>query len=165
MNKRYDVEIEYLDNEGNVVDSSCQLLTDDYNEALDTARKVVLTSEDQQVSIWTWDDKNEKVVDSNVVKNIRMQKTVYVIVGINLTDRFDPCQDMDVKLTTDDRAFARRELTRLIKDYIESWYDDEEELLSKDKILEKYWIVQDEHWCYDQGDWHMEFRIIESRLV
>ena len=65
---RYDVEIEYLDEQGNVWDSCAILLTDDLEEATAAANKVTLKGPYQQVSIWMWDENEEYVEDSWVVK-------------------------------------------------------------------------------------------------
>ena len=64
----YDVEVEYLDESGNVFDSHCVMTTDDYDEALAEAEKVELTSPNTQVAIWEWDTENDMVVESNVIK-------------------------------------------------------------------------------------------------
>ena len=66
--KKYDVEIEELDDEGNVWDSHEVLSTDDYDEACRVAQEQELEGPYQQVSIWEWDDNHMTVVDSNVVK-------------------------------------------------------------------------------------------------
>jgi len=65
---KYDVEIEYLDEQGNVFDSSCVLLTDNYEEAEAEAQKVELHSDREQVAIWQWDDEETVVEESWVVK-------------------------------------------------------------------------------------------------
>jgi hypothetical protein len=64
---RYDVEVEYLDKDGNVWDSHCVLLTDDYDEAYKTAMETEV-SENEQVAIWEWDENESVVEDSWVVK-------------------------------------------------------------------------------------------------
>lgn len=66
--KKFDVEIEELDDEGNVWDSHEVLSTDDYDEACRVAQEQELEGPYQQVSIWEWDDNRMTVVDSNVVK-------------------------------------------------------------------------------------------------
>ena len=68
MNNKYDVEKEFLDENDNVVDSTQILQTDDYNEAVKAAGTVELSSDREQVAIWEWDEKQECVVDSTVVK-------------------------------------------------------------------------------------------------
>ena len=65
---KFNVEIEYLDEEGNVYDSSDLFFTDDENEAVKYAKSVKLFNPDEQVSIWEWDDDEQVVVDSWVVK-------------------------------------------------------------------------------------------------
>ena len=65
---KFNVEIEYLDEEGNVYDSSDLFFTDDENEAVKYAKSVELFNPDEQVSIWEWDDDEQVVVDSWVVK-------------------------------------------------------------------------------------------------
>lgn len=65
---KYDVEIEYLDEQGNVFDSNCVLLTDSYEEAEAEAQKVELHSDREQVAIWLWDDDETIVEESWVVK-------------------------------------------------------------------------------------------------
>lgn len=65
---KFNVEIEYLDEEGNVYDSSDLFFTDDENEAVKYAKSVELFNPNEQVSIWEWDDDEQVVVDSWVVK-------------------------------------------------------------------------------------------------
>lgn len=65
---KFNVEIEYLDEEGNVYDSSDLFFTDDEDEAVKYAESVELFSPNEQVSIWEWDDDEQLVVDSWVVK-------------------------------------------------------------------------------------------------
>ena len=65
---KFNVEIEYLDEEGNVYDSSDLFFTDDENEAVKYAESVELFNPNEQVSIWEWDDDEQVVVDSWVVK-------------------------------------------------------------------------------------------------
>lgn len=65
---KYDVEIEFLDEFGNVVDSSEQGLFDNYKEAAEFAESVELHSDNEQVAIWLWDDDETVVEDSWVVK-------------------------------------------------------------------------------------------------
>ena len=65
---KFNVEIEYLDEEGNVYDSSDLFFTDDENEAVKYAESVKLFNPNEQVSIWEWDDDEQVVVDSWVVK-------------------------------------------------------------------------------------------------
>ena len=65
---KFNVEIEYLDEEGNVYDSSDLFFTDDEDEAVKYAKSVKLFNPDEQVSIWEWDDDEQVVVDSWVVK-------------------------------------------------------------------------------------------------
>lgn len=65
---KFNVEIEYLDEEGNVYDSSDLFFTDDENEAVKYAKSVELFKPNEQVSIWEWDDDEQVVVDSWVVK-------------------------------------------------------------------------------------------------
>lgn len=64
---KYNVEIEELDEHGNVYDSHDVLYTDDYNEAYEVAMKTEI-HENQQVAIWEWDDDESVVEDSWVVK-------------------------------------------------------------------------------------------------
>ena len=64
----YDVEVEYLDESGNVFDSHCVMTADDYDVALAEAEKVELTSPNTQVAIWEWDTENDMVVDSYIIK-------------------------------------------------------------------------------------------------
>ena len=65
---KFNVEIEYLDEEGNVYDSSDLFFTDDENEAVKFAKSVELFNPDEQVAIWEWDDDEQVVVESWVVK-------------------------------------------------------------------------------------------------
>lgn len=65
---KYDVEIEFLDEFGNVYDSHCVLLTDFLEEAERAAEKVELRSPNEQAAIWEWDDSNSVVEESWVVK-------------------------------------------------------------------------------------------------
>ena len=65
---KFNVEIGYLDEEGNVYDSSDLFFTDDEDEAVKYAKSVKLFNPDEQVSIWEWDDDEQVVVDSWVVK-------------------------------------------------------------------------------------------------
>ena len=65
---KFNVEIEYLDEEGNVYDSSDLFFTDDEDEAVKYAKSVKLFNPDEQVSIWEWDDDEQVVIDSWVVK-------------------------------------------------------------------------------------------------
>ena len=69
MVPKYDVEIEYLDKDGNVWDSHTVFMSDDYDEAYAESQKVELRSPDEQVAIWEWDDNRSMVEDSNVVKS------------------------------------------------------------------------------------------------
>ena len=68
---KFDVEIEYLDRDGNVYDSHCVLLTDSYDEAYDTAMKTDILP-DEQVAIWEWNDAETAVIDSQVVKTFEV---------------------------------------------------------------------------------------------
>ena len=65
---KFNVEIEYLDEERNVYDSSDLFFTDDEDEAVKYAKSVKLFNPDEQVSIWEWDDDEQVVIDSWVVK-------------------------------------------------------------------------------------------------
>ena len=65
---RYDVEVEYLDKNGNVVDSSSKGFFDNYDDADTFAQTVTLTGSDEQVSIWYWDENEDVVLDSWIVK-------------------------------------------------------------------------------------------------
>ena len=65
---KYDVEIEFLDEFGNVVDSSEQGLFDNYDEAAEFAEGVELRNDNEQVAIWLWDDDETVVEDSWIVK-------------------------------------------------------------------------------------------------
>ena len=65
---KFNVEIEFLDEEGNVYDSSDLFFTDDEDEAVKYAKGVKLFNPNEQVSIWEWDDDEQVVVDSWVVK-------------------------------------------------------------------------------------------------
>ena len=65
---KYDVEIEFLDEFGNVVDSSEQGLFDNYDEAAEFAESVELHNDNEQVAIWLWDDDETVVEDSWIVK-------------------------------------------------------------------------------------------------
>lgn len=65
---KFNVEIEYLDEDGNVYDSSDLFFTDDEDEAVKYAESVELFNPNEQVSIWEWDDDEQVVVDSWVVK-------------------------------------------------------------------------------------------------
>ncbi|MBP5457289.1 MAG: hypothetical protein J6Y37_12385 [Paludibacteraceae bacterium] len=69
MVPKYDVEIEYLDKDGNVFDSHTVFMSDDYDEAYAESQKVELKGSDEQVSIWEWDDDRNFVEDSWVVKS------------------------------------------------------------------------------------------------
>ena len=64
---KYDVEVDYLDINGDVYDSHCVLLTDDYDEAYETAMATE-TNEGEQIAIWEWNDQETAVIDSEVVK-------------------------------------------------------------------------------------------------
>ena len=65
---KYNVEIEYLDEKGDVYDSADLFFTDDYDEAEKFAESVELTGPDEQVAIWEWDDNEQYIEDSWVVK-------------------------------------------------------------------------------------------------
>ena len=65
---KYDVELEELDEFGNVWDSSALFFTDDYDEAVKFAESVEVSHEKEQVAIWMWDDTESYVEDSWVVK-------------------------------------------------------------------------------------------------
>ena len=65
---RYDVEVEYLDKDGNVVDSSSKGFFDNYEDATTFAQTVTLTGGDEQVAIWYWDENEDVVLDSWIVK-------------------------------------------------------------------------------------------------
>lgn len=64
---KYNVEIEELDENGNVWDSHDVFYTDDYGEAYEVAMETEI-QENQQVAIWQWDDNESVVEDSWVVK-------------------------------------------------------------------------------------------------
>lgn len=64
---KYNVEIEELDENGNVWDSHDVFYTDDYDEAYKVAMETEI-QENQQVAIWEWDDDESVVEDSWVVK-------------------------------------------------------------------------------------------------
>ena len=65
---KYDVEIEYLDKQGNVYDSTCVLLTDDEDEANKVALETTLNDMYEQVAVWEWGDNDSYIEDSWVVK-------------------------------------------------------------------------------------------------
>lgn len=65
---KYDVEIEELDEFGNVWDSHCVLLTDNLEEAEKKAEATPLNSPNEQVAIWEWNEEETAVEDSWVVK-------------------------------------------------------------------------------------------------
>lgn len=65
---KYEVNIEELDNDGNVWDSTAVKHTDDYDEALSFAKGLKVTHRLQQIAIWTWDDQELNVIDSEIVK-------------------------------------------------------------------------------------------------
>jgi len=65
---KFNVEIEYLDEQGNVYDSHDLFFTDDEDEAVKFAESVPLSGPDEQVAIWEWDDDEQVVVESWVVK-------------------------------------------------------------------------------------------------
>lgn len=65
---KYDVEIEELDEFGNVFDSHCVLLTDNLEEAEQVAETTPLLSPNEQVAIWEWNEQETAVEDSWVVK-------------------------------------------------------------------------------------------------
>lgn len=65
---KFNVEIEYLDEQGNVYDSSDLFFTDDVDEAVKYAESVELFNPNEQVAIWEWDDDEQVVVDSWVAK-------------------------------------------------------------------------------------------------
>jgi hypothetical protein len=50
-----------------VYDSHCVLLTDDYDEAYETAMATE-TNEGEQIAIWEWNEQETAVIDSEVVK-------------------------------------------------------------------------------------------------
>jgi len=68
---KFDVEVEYLDRDGNVYDSHCVLLTDDYDEAYETAMNTDILP-DEQVAIWEWNDEETAVIDSQVVRTFEV---------------------------------------------------------------------------------------------
>ena len=68
MIPKYEVEIEYLDEEGNVWDSHCVFATDFYEEAVKKAEEVELSGPDEQVAVWEWDDNRSAVEDSWIIK-------------------------------------------------------------------------------------------------
>lgn len=68
---KYNVEIEELDDAGNVWDSHDVLYTDDYDEASRVAQEQKLDGPHQQVAIWEWDDTESVVIDSEVVKTYK----------------------------------------------------------------------------------------------
>ena len=65
---KYDVEVEYLDEQGNVWDSSMRLMTDSYDEAYEFAMGIELSNDKEQVAIWLWDEDGDFVEESLVVK-------------------------------------------------------------------------------------------------
>lgn len=65
---KYNVEIEELDEQGNVWDSHDVLYTDDYDEAYKVAMEQELDGPHQQVAIWEWDETESYIEDSWVVK-------------------------------------------------------------------------------------------------
>ena len=65
---KYNVELEELDDFGNVWDSHDLLFTDNYDDAVKFAEGVELQNEKEQVSIWMWDDTESYVEDSWVIK-------------------------------------------------------------------------------------------------
>ena len=71
---KYNVEIEELDEQGNVWDSHDVLYTDDYDEAYKVAMEQELDGPHQQVAIWEWDDNECVVIDSWVVKEFSEKK-------------------------------------------------------------------------------------------
>lgn len=71
---KYNVEIEELDENGNVWDSHDVHYTDDYDEAYKVAQEQVLEGPHQQVSIWEWDETESYVIDSWVVKEFSEKK-------------------------------------------------------------------------------------------
>lgn len=70
---KYDVEIEELDEFGNVLDSHCVLLTDNLEEAGQVAAKTTLHSPNEQVAIWEWNEQETAVEDSWVVKTFQKE--------------------------------------------------------------------------------------------
>ena len=68
-NGQFEVVIEELDDEGEVVDSNTVSVHQDYEEALKSARKVKLSAPNTQVAIWTWDEEKDNVVDSDIIKS------------------------------------------------------------------------------------------------
>ena len=65
---KYNVELEELDDSGNVWDSHDLLFTDNYDDAVKFAEGVELQNEKEQVSIWMWDDTESYVEESWVIK-------------------------------------------------------------------------------------------------
>lgn len=65
---KYNVELEYLDENGDVYDTHDLFFTDDEDEAMKYAEAVELTGPDEQVAIWEWDDNEQYIEDSWVVK-------------------------------------------------------------------------------------------------
>ena len=64
----YDVELEFLDDNGNVVDSNQLFETNDYDEAMAFAIRQKVRNAEEQIAVWVWDDDGENVVDSFIVK-------------------------------------------------------------------------------------------------
>ena len=62
---KYNVAIEYLDENGEVYDSHDLLYTDDYDEAFAFA-ETVIPEQNEQVAIWVWDD-NEQAIEETVI--------------------------------------------------------------------------------------------------
>lgn len=65
---KYNVVIEYLDKKGDVFDSHDLLFTDYEDEATKFAEEVELTEPNTQVAIWEWDDDEDYIVVSWIVK-------------------------------------------------------------------------------------------------
>ena len=65
---KYNVELEELDDSGNVWDSHDLFFTDDYDEAVEFAEGVEPQHEKEQVSIWMWDDTESYIEESWVIK-------------------------------------------------------------------------------------------------
>lgn len=68
---KYNVVIEYFNKKGDVFDSHDLLFTDDEDEATKFAEEVELTERNTQVAIWEWDDDEEYIVDSWIVKEYK----------------------------------------------------------------------------------------------
>ena len=109
--------------------------------------------------------------DGSEIKNIdhsdttpeeNAPETVYTLMS--LSRPIDPANiDASILLTTRNRTKAVITLLRTIKDYIDSWYG-EDEPRTKEEYFRDFWEVPGTHWLFCEDTWYAEFKIVETIL-